>query len=77
MSTKELAGDPKVLSKLTETKMPFGKYANRYLMDLPQNYLVWFSQKGFPKGELGMLMTLTLEIKMNGLEYLLKPLSHK
>jgi hypothetical protein len=56
--------------------MPFGKYAGRVLIDVPEEYLLWFSQKGFPKGELGELMALTLTIKAEGLEGLIKPLKH-
>ena len=63
-----------ILIKLAQMRMPFGKYANRLLMELPEPYLIWFSHKGFPKGELGELMALMLEIKTNGLEYLLRPL---
>ena len=54
--------------------MPFGKYKDRYLLDLPEPYVVWFSQQGFPPGELGQLLGLLYEIKRNGLEQLLKPL---
>jgi len=54
--------------------MPFGKYANRLLVDIPEEYFVWFSHKGFPAGELGLFMSMMLEIKVNGLEYLLEPL---
>ncbi len=66
--------DPKVLLRLVETRMPYGKYAGRALIDLPEPYLVWFSQKGFPKDELGKMLQLVYEIKANGLEYLFKPL---
>jgi len=59
------------LQKLANTKMPFGKYKNRFLVDIPEAYYVWFSQKGFPKGELGEMMQLMNEIKINGLEYLI------
>jgi uncharacterized protein (DUF3820 family) len=69
--------DKNFLLKLARTKMPFGKYANRLIMDLPEPYLVWFKQKGFPKGELGMMLETMYEIKLNGLEYLLQPLRGK
>lgn len=54
--------------------MPFGKYQGRVLLDLPEEYLLWFAKKGFPKGELGLLMELMLEIQINGLESVLQPL---
>ena len=62
------------LIKLANTKMPFGKYAGRYLIDLPEPYVVWFKQKGFPAGELGRRLEAVLELKTNGLEYLVRPL---
>ena len=63
-----------ILIKLVEYKMPFGKFKDHLIIDLPEYYLVWFKQKGFPKGKLGELMELMLEIKINGLDYLLEPL---
>lgn len=60
------------LVKLAHAKMPFGKYEGQYLSDLPEAYLVWFKQKGFPKGELGRMLTEVFEIKLNGLEKLLR-----
>ena len=66
--------DPERLLELVRLQMPFGKYAGVTLIDLPQPYLVWFSQKGFPKGKLGEAMALCLEIKHNGLEHLIRPL---
>ena len=58
--------------KLATMKMPFGKYKGLYLVDLPEPYLVWFSQKGFPQGHLGKMLQAMYEIKLNGLEYLFK-----
>lgn len=66
--------DPQILIKLVRMRMPFGKYKNRILCDLPESYLAWFHRKGFPPGEIGMLLSALYEIKLNGLEYLLKPL---
>ena len=57
--------------------MPYGKYKGRLLCDLPENYLVWYHSKGFPKGKLGEQLATMYEIKLNGLEYLLKPLRSK
>ena len=54
--------------------MPFGKYKGKLLCDLPVSYLEWFAREGFPKGKLGMQLQTIYEIKLNGLEYLLKPL---
>jgi uncharacterized protein len=66
--------NPQELIELASTRMPYGKYKNRFLCDLPEPYLVWFHQKGFPQGKLGTQLSAIYEIKMNGLEYLLKPL---
>ncbi|MAG76146.1 MAG: hypothetical protein CL811_05225 [Colwelliaceae bacterium] len=54
--------------------MPFGKYAGRKLLQLPEPYLVWFNSNGFPEGKLGKQLALVYEIKLNGLEGMLKPL---
>jgi uncharacterized protein len=66
--------NPGILKELVTMKMPFGKYKDRILCDLPEPYLLWFHQKGFPSGKLGVLLSTLYEIKLNGLEYLLKPL---
>ena len=54
--------------KLTEARMPFGKYKHARLIDLPESYLVWMAQKGYPKGLLGVMLQDVYEIKLNGLE---------
>lgn len=69
----DILPDKEVLLKFVETRMPFGKYAGQRLMDLPEPYVVWFHQKGFPQGELGRMLGLAYEIKVNGLEQLLEP----
>ena len=66
--------DPTQLLKVARTRMPFSRYAGRLLVDLPEPYVVWFSQQGFPRGELGQLLQLVYEIKVNGLEHLVEPL---
>ena len=70
----ELQSDPALLLKIAQYRMPFGKYANRLLIDLPEPYVIWFANKGFPGGELGKMLAIVHEIKVNGLEYLFDPL---
>jgi uncharacterized protein len=69
--------NPQLLLQLVEMKMPFGKFKGILLCDLPVSYLEWFNRKGFPEGKLGVLLQTMLEIKMNGLDDLLKPLKKK
>lgn len=68
----ELKPDNQKLIELAHYRMPFGKYKGRYLVDLPEAYLVWFQQKGFPDGKLGELLRSMLEIKTNNLESLIR-----
>ena len=58
--------------QLSHAQMPFGKFKGRYLIDLPESYLVWFKQQGFPKGTLGKQLEAISEIKVNGLEELIR-----
>lgn len=60
------------LMKLAHYKMPFGKYEGRFLTDIPETYYFWFQRKGFPKGKLGTYMEAMLDIKINGLETLIR-----
>jgi len=69
--------DPAHLIELANYKMPFGKYKNEYLVNIPEHYLVWFKQKGFPPGKLGRMMLEIHEIKINGLEGLIRKLIDK
>ena len=69
--------NPQLLKDLATMQMPFGKYKGRLICDLPETYLVWFQQEGFPPGKLGEMLATLYEIKLNGLEYLLQPLRKK
>jgi uncharacterized protein (DUF3820 family) len=62
------------LLKLARMPMPFGKYSGRVLIDLPEEYLLWFAKKGFPEGEVGRLLEIALEIHVNGVTDILDPL---
>lgn len=64
----------RILKQLVSMEMPFGKYKGKLICDLPEPYLVWFKQKGFPDGKMGVLLETIYEIKLNGLEDILKPL---
>jgi len=68
----ELQPDKNFLIKLAHTKMPFGKYEGRYLIDLPEHYIVWYHNKGFPKGKLGEMLETVYTLKLNGLEELVR-----
>ena len=74
ISPRNLEGSKEALIELAHYKMPFGKYKDRYLVDVPEYYYTWFRQKGFPEGKLGVLLETMYEIRLNGLEDLLKPL---
>ncbi len=68
------SADPEVLKQLVTFKMPYGRYQGLAICDIPEPYLVWYREKGFPEGRLGMLLSTMYEIKLNGLEFLLRPL---
>lgn len=63
-----------ILLSLVQNKMPYGKYKDVLLCNLPEHYLVWYHTKGFPPGKLGQQLGLMYEIRLNGLEYLLHEL---
>ena len=60
------------LIKLKTFEMPYGKYKGVKLIDLPEPYVVWYYGQGLPQGELGKLLGLLYEIKLNGLEDLIR-----
>lgn len=74
---EEFFPDKKALIDLANTKMPFGRFKGSLLIELPEPYLVWFRQKGFPPGKLGQQLAEMYEIKVNGLEKLIWPFVKK
>ena len=72
-----LAADPDELRMLVQARMPYGKYAGRLLVDLPEPYVVWLVRNQLPEGRLGQRLLAIYEIKVNGLEPLLEPLGPK
>lgn len=63
-----------LLEELANYKMPFGKYKGTYLIDIPEYYIIWYKNKGFPEGKLGNMLHLVYELKLNGLENLVRKL---
>jgi len=66
--------DRKFMISLVRARMPFGKYKDRYITQLPVHYLEWFKRKGFPDGKLGQYLSTMYEIKTNGLTDILQPI---
>lgn len=62
------------LETLATMPMPFGKYKDTLLIDLPEPYVVWMHSNAMPEGRLGELLGLLYEIKVNGLENLVRKL---
>ena len=60
----ECIPDAAVMLKLAEWRMPFGKYKDRLLIDLPEPYVVWFAQKRFRAGQPGDMLPMVYEIKV-------------
>ncbi|MBK6275296.1 MAG: DUF3820 family protein [Saprospirales bacterium] len=78
MQEEPIGFNPKILEELVTFKMPFGKYKDTIICDIPSFYLEWFIHRGkLPDGKLGMLLSTMYEIKTNGLDDLLKPLKAK
>lgn len=71
---ESLLPSPDDLMKVAGYRMPFGKYKGRLLIDLPEPYVNWFAREGFPDGELGRMLRIVYEVKLNGLEHLFSPL---
>ncbi|WP_373058999.1 DUF3820 family protein [Zunongwangia sp. H14] len=68
----EVKPNQQALLELAHAKMHFGKYKDYYISDIPEYYLVWYKQKGFPEGKLGQQMQQVYELKLNGMEGILR-----
>ena len=64
--------DKQILIDLAKMKMPYGKYIGRYLIDLPEHYIVWYKNKGFPAGKIGKQLELVYELQLNGIENIVR-----
>lgn len=73
----EIKPDHKALIELAHAKMYFGKYKDRYLSEIPEHYLIWFQQKCFPQGKLGDQLKQVTELKLNGIEHILRTIRTK
>lgn len=67
-----MANQQNELLELAKARMPYGKFKGSYLIDLPEPYVVWYYNKGFPAGKLGKQLGLLYEIKVNGLEAIIR-----
>lgn len=59
------------MQEMVNTRMPFGRYQDTLLCNLPVTYLETFDHAGYPSGKLGLLLQSLYEIKSTGLEHLL------
>ncbi len=69
--------DKQFLIDVSKMRMPYGKYKGRFLIDLPEHYIVWYHNKGFPKGKLGQMLGLVYELQLNGLEELIREIKKR
>ena len=67
---EKMAADMAAIARLN---MPFGKFGPDHfpprgvpIYDLPAEYLQWFSQRGWPRGELGRLLQIVYQMKADG-----------
>lgn len=70
--SSEIFPDHEFFVKMLQARMPFGKYKGRKIVELPEDYIMWFARKGFPEGNLGVMLKSLYEIQLNGLDHLLR-----
>ncbi|GAB2774379.1 DUF3820 family protein [Salinimicrobium soli] len=73
----QIQPDHKALLDLAHAKMHFGKYKGRFLSEIPEHYLLWFRQKGFPQNKLGDQLQQVLDLKINGMEQILRSIRQR
>ncbi|MCM4159641.1 DUF3820 family protein [Antarcticibacterium flavum] len=73
----EIKPDHKALIELAHAKMYYGEYKDYYLSEIPEYYLIWHRQKGFPKGKLGDQLSQVTDLKVNGMEHILRTIRSK
>jgi len=71
------------LADIGRLRMPFGKYGPEHypprgvpIYDLPAEYLHWFTNHGWPKGELGRLLRIVYQMKVDGSDSAFDPFRH-
>lgn len=69
--------DKQFLIDVSKMRMPYGKYKGTFLIDLPEHYIVWYHNKGFPQGKLGKMLGLVYELKLNGLEDIIREVKRR
>ncbi len=69
--------DEQFMIDLVRAKMPFGKYKDYYITDIPVHYLEWMNREGFESNKLGQYLSTMFEIRTNGLIHILRPIIAK
>jgi uncharacterized protein (DUF3820 family) len=65
------------LIELANARMPFGKHQGQLLHTIPERYLLWLKSSAIVHGKLAKQLDQICEIKLNGLESILRPLVKK
>jgi len=58
-------------------KMPYGKYKDEYIVNIPESYIIWMLNNATLNNNIKEKLRFIKEIKDNGLEHLLRPLIKK
>ncbi|AUC79110.1 hypothetical protein CW736_06815 [Nonlabens sp. MB-3u-79] len=64
--------DHNLLIEMAWYKMPFGAHKGKFLSEVPESYYIWFRRQGFPTGKLGNYMQTVFDMKVNGIEGMLR-----